>query len=76
MSRKKKYNSLDELPFFNVNKSYVKMDAAQAFSILEKSLRGEDGYLGPAEYSALCSLRNIIKSQQKKINKLRLKVKR
>ena len=46
MSRKKKYNSLDELPFFNINKSYVKMDAARAFSVLEKSLRGEDGYLG------------------------------
>lgn len=71
MSHKKKYNSLNELPFFNVNKSYVKMDAVQALSVLESSLRKEDGYLSPLDYSALCSLKNIIKAQQKRINKIR-----
>ena len=71
MSHKKKYNSLDELPFFNVNRSYVKMDAVRAFTVLEESLRGEDGYLGPEEYSAICSLKSILKSRQKRINKLK-----
>lgn len=47
------------------------MDAVQAFTVLEESLRGKDGYLGPEEYSAICSLKSILKSRQKRINKLK-----
>lgn len=71
MSHRKKYVCAEELPFFNVNAGYVKMDAHKALSILEDALRGSsDGYLAPEHYSALCSLANIILTREKKIRAL------
>jgi len=72
MSHRKKYHCIGDVPFFNVNSGYVKMDAAEALRTLEDNLRGEpEGYLSPDSYSALCSLANIILVQEKKIRKLR-----
>jgi hypothetical protein len=71
VSHRKKYQSLGDVPFFNVNSGYVKMDASEALRILEDNLRGEPGgYLSPDSYSALCSLANVILVQDKKIRRL------
>jgi len=75
MSHRKKFTNLGDLPFFNVNAGYVKMDASEALSVLEDNLRGSpEGYLSPECYSALCSLANIILVQEKRVIKLAKKL--